>query len=109
MCFCLMSRREVSERTAQLVDEEVSRVINESYQKAKVVLTEHRELLDVVAAALLDRETLGREDIRLLVEGSQLPPRLPPETSSPLLVPASAPAASKAAPPLLGGPEVAPA
>ncbi len=106
----LMSRREVSERTAQLVDEEVSRVIHESYQKAQVVLTEHRDLLDVVAAALLDRETLGREDIRMLVAGEALPPRLPPESPMPSLAPpARAPTEAKSAAPLLGGPEVAPA
>jgi len=87
----------------------VSRVIHESYQKAQVVLTEHRDLLDVVAAALLDRETLGREDIRMLVAGEALPPRLPPESPMPSLVPVSAPAEAKVASPLLAGPEVAPA
>ncbi len=106
----LMSRREVSERTAQLVDEEVSRVITESYQKAHVVLTEHRALLDIIAAALLDRETLGREDIKMLVDGQELPPRIPPGLTTSL-----APVAPAAAtvdvvlPPMLGGPEVAPA
>ncbi|MHB1071092.1 MAG: ATP-dependent zinc metalloprotease FtsH, partial [Gemmatimonadaceae bacterium] len=73
----LMNRREVSERTAQLVDEEVSRVVHESYEKARVVLTENRALLDTLAMALLDRETLTREDIKMLVDGVTLPPRLP--------------------------------
>ena len=42
----IMSRREVSERTAQLVDTEVARIINEAYQRARQVLSEH------IAAAL---------------------------------------------------------
>src|SRR3712207_5474479 len=57
------SRREVSEQTAELVDGEVKRVIDEAYNRAKSVLTEHLQLLHLVAAALLERETLTREDI----------------------------------------------
>jgi cell division protease FtsH len=107
----LMSRREVSERTAQLVDEEVARIIHESYERARVVLTENRALLDTLAMALLDRETLTREDIKLLVEGEPLPPRVAPGTILPM---ASAPAPSvtpdaKPVPPVLGGPEIQPA
>jgi hypothetical protein len=51
----LQTRREVSERTAQLVDSEVSRVIKEAYARATAVLIENMDLLHVVAAALLDR------------------------------------------------------
>src|SRR5881394_1512437 len=49
----LQTRREVSERTAQLVDSEVSRVIKEAYMRATQVLQEHMNLLHTVAAALL--------------------------------------------------------
>ncbi len=107
----LMSRREVSERTAQLVDEEVSRVVHESYEKARTVLTENRALLDTLAMALLDRETLTREDIKMLVDGEALPPRIAPGNST-LLTPsasAAAPVDAKVAPPVMGGPEVQPA
>ena len=107
----LMSRREVSERTAQLVDEEVSRVVHESYEKARTVLTENRALLDTLAMALLDRETLTREDIKMLVDGETLPPRIAPGNGT-LLTP-SAPVVvasdAKVAPPVMGGPEVQPA
>ena len=47
----LQSRREVSEKTAQLVDAEVKRVINQAYERAKEVLTENIDLLHTVAAA----------------------------------------------------------
>jgi cell division protease FtsH len=100
-------RREVSEKTAQLVDAEVSRIIGESYTRAKEILTEHLDLLHRVAAALLDRETLGREEIDVLVRGENLPPRPPaPVPASTAPAPAVEP---RRTPPLLGGPEPLPA
>src|SRR5215218_8580846 len=86
----LMSRREVSEKTAQLVDTEVKRVIDQAYNRAKAVLTEHLDLLHKVAKALLERETLTREDIEVLRRGEQLPPRtptMPPPTAPATVLP----------------------
>jgi cell division protease FtsH len=105
----LQTRREVSERTAQLVDSEVTRVIKEAYARATVVLQENMELLHTVAAALLDRETLTGDDVAILSRGEKLPPRpiAPPPTAPALPTPVLHPKASK--PPLFGGPEVAPA
>jgi cell division protease FtsH len=106
----LQSRRVVSERTAQRVDDEVSRVINQAYTHAKDVLTEHRALLDAVAAALLEHETLTREDFVLLMRGEPLPPRTSPPTSAPqVAAPLATPIEPKRVPPLLGGPEPSPA
>jgi cell division protease FtsH len=107
----IMNRREVSERTAQLVDEEVARIIHESYERARTVLTENRALLDTLAMALLDRETLTREDIKMLVDGDPLPPRVAQDKPAALAI-APAPAAApeqKTVPPMLGGPEIQPA
>src|SRR5678815_2989626 len=81
----LMSRREVSEKTAQLVDTEVKRVIDQAFNRAKAVLTEHIDLLHKVAAALLERETLTREDIEILRRNEQLPPRTPTLPTSDLV------------------------
>ena len=105
----LQTRREVSERTAQLVDSEVTRVIKEAYARATVVLQENMELLHVVAAALLDRETLTGDEVAALSRGEKLPPRpiSPPPTAPALATPVLHPKTSK--PPLFGGPEVAPA
>jgi len=105
----LMSRREVSEKTAQLVDTEVKRVIDQAYNRAKSVLTEHLDLLHKVAKALLERETLTRDDIEVLRRGEQLPPRTPtapPTASAPLTSPVSEP---RRIPPIIGGPEPSPA
>jgi cell division protease FtsH len=105
----LQTRREVSERTAQLVDSEVSRVIKEAYSRATQVLQENLELLHTVAAALLDRETLTGDEVAALARGEKLPPRpiSPPPSAPALATPVLHPKPSK--PPLFGGPEVAPA
>ena len=105
----LQTRREVSERTAQLVDSEVSRVIKEAYARATAVLQENMDLLHTVAAALLDRETLTGDEVAALARGETLPPRpvSPPPSAPALATPVLHPKPSK--PPLFGGPEVAPA
>ncbi|MEX2111300.1 MAG: ATP-dependent zinc metalloprotease FtsH [Gemmatimonadaceae bacterium] len=106
----LQTRREVSERTAQLVDSEVTRVIKEAYVRATKVLQEHMALLHTVAAALLDRETLTGDEVAALARGETLPPRPtspPPSATATAASPVLHPKPSK--PPLFGGPEVAPA
>src|SRR4051812_16986260 len=106
----IQHRREVSEQTAQLVDAEVKSLINRTYEMAKATLEANIDLLHKVAAALLERETLTRDDIEMLSRGETLPPRA--SGASPLTPPpAAAPAVGpkRSAPPLLGGPEPSPA
>jgi cell division protease FtsH len=106
----LASRRQVSERTAEQVDAEVKRVIEQAFARAKQVLTENRALLDRIAAALLERETLSREDFEILAKGGELPPRAPaPALPAAAATPAPTTTEPKRAPPLLGGPEPKPA
>jgi cell division protease FtsH len=101
----------VSEQTSQMVDAEVKRVITKAYDRAKQVLSENIELLHTIAAALLERETLTREDILMIARGEKLPPRtsgVPP--APPLPAPSATPLHEpRRNPPLLGGPEPAPA
>ncbi|HTJ84266.1 MAG TPA: ATP-dependent zinc metalloprotease FtsH [Polyangiaceae bacterium] len=66
-------RRNHSEAVAQLIDDEVKRLVIEGHEVAKQLLTEQRELLDRLAQALLDRETLDAEDVEALVAGRELP------------------------------------
>jgi cell division protease FtsH len=66
-------RRSVSERTARVVDNEIKRLIDEAYQQAMAILQAHRPLLDGIAEALLERETLDAEEIQLLASGRPLP------------------------------------
>ena len=70
----LVQRREVSDYTAQQVDEEVKRILDDAHARARTIVESHRTLLTDIANALLERETLDSAEIQLLVEGKTLPP-----------------------------------
>ena len=103
-------RREISERTAQMVDDEVKRLIDEAYARATIILSENRELLDRIAATLLERETIDREDLDRLLKNLPLAPRPLPPADPPAATPTPAkPGAAPARAPLLGAPPAEPA
>ncbi|MBQ0015995.1 MAG: cell division protein FtsH, partial [Bacteroidales bacterium] len=52
-----------SEKTGELIDSEVRRMVEEAYQAARKILLEHREQLDELAKQLYDKEVLFREDL----------------------------------------------
>jgi len=64
-----------SDETAEVIDSEVLRIINESHEEAKRLLTAHRQNLDALAQALVARETLNEQEI-LEVTGLPPAPRL---------------------------------
>ena len=108
----IQSRREVSEQTAQLVDAEVKRVITKAYDRAKAVIAENLDLLHTLAGALLERETLTAEDIKMIGRGETLPPRVSDVPPAPPMLPAATtptPVIEPRRKPLLGGPEPSPA
>ncbi len=55
-----------SEYTARTIDEEVSKMIEEAYQRTLVVLGDHRKELDTLAATLLDKEVIFKEDLEAI-------------------------------------------
>ena len=61
-------QREYSEKVAQEIDEEVRRIIQEAYQKAKEILTKNREKLDRLAQALMEKETLEGDELKAYLE-----------------------------------------
>jgi cell division protease FtsH len=67
-----------SEETARAIDEEVLRIIDESHEEARRLLTKHRGELETLARALLERETLDEEEI---LEVTGLPPAPPLENT----------------------------
>jgi cell division protease FtsH len=69
----IVQRRAISEHTAETVDLEVKRLLDESYQRARQALDANRELLEKIAEALLERETLDRDEVVLLASGKPLP------------------------------------
>ena len=70
----LSQRREISERTAQLVDSEIKRIVDEAFAAARTVLEDNTDLLETLAEALLERETLDADEIKCLARGEALPP-----------------------------------
>jgi cell division protease FtsH len=73
-----VTRKNYSEKTAEQIDAEVKRLLSELYQQAKAVLADNRPLLDRIAEALLERETLEMADLKRLLAGQVLPPLPPP-------------------------------
>jgi cell division protease FtsH len=64
-----------SEETAELIDSEVHRILQECYDEGVRLLRQHRAQLDALAQALLEHETLDEQEI-LRVTGLQAAPRL---------------------------------
>ena len=62
----------ISEATAQKIDSEIHRIIDESYQRAKDILTSRQGDLNVLARGLLEYETLTGDEINALLKG--IPP-----------------------------------
>lgn len=56
-------QRPYSEKTAELIDEEVKRMVNEQYERAKQILSEHKEQHNELAQLLIDKEVIFAEDI----------------------------------------------
>jgi cell division protease FtsH len=70
----IQQHQDYSEETAQVIDEEVKRITEACYDRAKEVLEKHIDILHAMAEALLERETLDREEIELLLKRESLPP-----------------------------------
>lgn len=67
-------RKNVSDATTKLIDEEVRTIIEESEKKARAVLTKHKKALHALSDALLERETLTGDEVALILRGKKLPP-----------------------------------
>ena len=59
----LMHSRDYSDETARVIDEEVEHILRDEEERCRKVLEEYRAGLDAVAKALLERETLGGEEV----------------------------------------------
>src|SRR6185437_8112691 len=77
----IAQHRDYSEATAIKIDEEVRRLIKEGYDRAQAVLAADREILVRIALALLEREVLDANEIRMIIEGKELPKITPPPRS----------------------------
>ncbi len=70
----IAQHRDFSEETARQIDLEVRRLIDEAYQSAHGILEVHKDAMHRIAAALLERETIDAEEVRMLIEGTELSP-----------------------------------
>jgi cell division protease FtsH len=70
----IAQHRDFSEETARQIDLEVRRLIDEAYQSAHTIVETFADAMHRIAAALLERETIDAEEVKMLIEGKELPP-----------------------------------
>ncbi len=75
--------RNYSEETARLIDEEISQVLNDAYDRTYRSLEENRDKLDGLAAALIEREELEAEDVLSIISNGFKPGSDQPESEDP--------------------------
>jgi cell division protease FtsH len=82
----IAQHRDYSEDTAIKIDDEVRNIVTTGYGRARSILETHRDALERVAQALLDREVLDATELKLLMEGKPLPekPPTPPPSAPPV-------------------------
>ena len=68
----MMPGKDYSDRTAQLIDDEIRRIIDTSYQQAAEMIKTNRPILEGIAQALLKYETLDAPDVERIVRGEEL-------------------------------------
>ncbi len=77
----IAQHRDYSEATAIKIDDEVRRLVGQGYNTAKNILAENRDTLVRIAVALLEREVLDASEIKMIIEGKELPKLTPPPKS----------------------------
>jgi cell division protease FtsH len=96
----------ISEETAELIDEEIRRIVDESYELTKNVLQEKADDLHKIAQALIEYETLTGDELRTLLDGGDIDRQddAPDEPTTPGK-PQTVPSAGRPKPNLGGSPE----
>jgi cell division protease FtsH len=104
--YSVNRQRQMSDDTARAIDKEIRRIVDEGYDRAKLVLTEQREKLETLAQALLEYETLSGDEINKVLAGEPIDrggakgPAIPAAGSS-------IPKAKRPKPGAIGGPATA--
>ena len=70
--YSVNRQKNMSNETAQAIDSEIRRIVEQGYDRAKHVLTEQREQLETLAKALLEYETLSGDEINVVIEGGSI-------------------------------------
>jgi cell division protease FtsH len=78
----IAQHRDFSEETARQIDSEVRSLVDSGYQSAYRILDQNGPIMHRLATALLERETIDANEIKMLIEGRELPPLNPPSNGS---------------------------
>jgi cell division protease FtsH len=70
--YSMNRQRQMSDETAQAIDKEIRRIVEAGYDRAKLLLKDHRDELESLAQALLEYETLSGEEIRTILDGGSI-------------------------------------
>jgi cell division protease FtsH len=74
----ISQHRDYSEDTAIKIDQEVRKLVTSGYNTAQQIISENRDTLERIAKALIEREVLDATELKMLVDGQNLPPVQPP-------------------------------
>jgi cell division protease FtsH len=77
----ISEQRDYSEAVAELIDQEVRRIVNDAYDRAKTILMKHRDQLDTVSQRLMEVETISRDEFE-----SIFPPPVAKNNGTPQLL-----------------------
>jgi cell division protease FtsH len=66
----IVKQHTYSDETAKSIDDEIKRIINDCYYKAKNILIENKQILDKVVAVLMDKETISGEELDLIINNA---------------------------------------
>ncbi|MBN2136732.1 MAG: ATP-dependent zinc metalloprotease FtsH [Sedimentisphaerales bacterium] len=70
--YPMPGEKEYSEKTAEIIDKEVRKLIDEAFNNARELIQTNKDSLDKIAKALLKYETLDADDVKLLLDGGEL-------------------------------------
>ncbi len=68
----LMHQSDYSNETARLIDEEIGKIIDTAYKKARELIEANREKMEIIAQTLLERESLSAADIQGILNGEAI-------------------------------------
>jgi cell division protease FtsH len=70
--YSVNRQKNMSNETAQAIDKEIRRIVEQGYDRAKALLKEHRSELETLAQALLEYETLSGDEIKTVLAGGTI-------------------------------------
>ena len=72
MAYPIPGEKEYSDKTAEIIDNEIKKITNEALKKARALIEENKDNVENIAQALLKYETLDAEDVKIILSGGVL-------------------------------------